>query len=119
MDKIVSSKKSFDEIQQMVSLARQCMSSEINIKQYQTKQKLCTLLDYFNLSAYVLTKHEMFMGKNNNIQNIIKIIFLLVLHYQLVLISVIVVFFKVIAEVNVEYCCAILFEPVGKVKIAL
>lgn len=71
MDKVVSSKKSFNDIQQMVSLARQCMSSEINIKQYQTKQKLCNLLDYFNLSAYILTKHEMFMGKNNNMQNII------------------------------------------------
>jgi ABC-type antimicrobial peptide transport system permease subunit len=63
--------KSFDELCDVISTARQSVSIEFNSKEYITKEKICKVLKFMNADTVVLTKHNMLIPKKEKVSSVI------------------------------------------------
>lgn len=63
--------KSFDELCNVISIARQSVSIEFNLQEYFTKEKICKVLKFINVDAVLLTRYNMLIPKKEKVSNIV------------------------------------------------
>lgn len=63
--------KTFDELCDIISTARQCVSIEFNSEEYITKERICKVVKFINVDTLVLTKHNMLIPKKDKVSNIV------------------------------------------------
>ena len=66
-----TSVKTFDEICDMISFARQCMSQDLNIKEYTIYENIRKVLKYINIEALILTRQNMLIKNIEKVSNVI------------------------------------------------
>jgi hypothetical protein len=63
--------KSFDELLDIISTARQSVSIEFNLEEYFIKEKICKVLKFIDVDAVVLTRYNMLIPKKDKVSNVI------------------------------------------------
>lgn len=65
------STKTFDELYDIISSARQSVSIEFNSEEYITREKICKVLKFINVDTVVMTRHNMLVPKKDKVSNVV------------------------------------------------
>lgn len=66
-----SSVKSFKDLRDMISFAKQCISQDVSVEEYTIQENIRKVLRYININALILTRNNFIIKAPENISNIV------------------------------------------------
>lgn len=71
MDSKMETPKTFNDLCDMISFAKQCMSQDLDVDEYKIYDNIRKVLKYINIDALILPRQSMVIKNTDNVSNII------------------------------------------------